>query len=435
MAIVDYKAYALSLGKEYFRTKQEDALIQWPDIIDSNSALSMDLVHISLPDWASGLGNGVLNQIIVPKCCCPPNSIDWRKIDWWRAIFLFATSQFEWMFEKERGAIHSYSYRLPSSLNPLYEKAWVNRIFLFLRRWTANEMNVSDEDLFSDKPKGKIHLTHDIDYIKKTIPLRIKQSIFVAINIIRFSLKLDFKRLNQQLLKLVKLFLKGDYWQFDTIEELEAQYNLSSQWNVYGGKERKKSLKEWLFDPGYSVFEKKLSKKLVQLNSSGHRIGLHQGFNSWLSAEKMVKEKSRVTKATGLMVSSCRQHWLRFSFKDTWYAQEQSGFSLDTTLGFNDRPGFRNSVALKMPAWIHQQERESSTLFILPLIIMDSQLRDYQQISSEKRKEIIDNLLEEVAFVGGEATVLWHPHVFHSDLNWGEDYHYLLKKITELNLR
>ena len=36
--------------------------------------------------------------------------------------------------------------------------------------------------------------------------------------------------------------------------------------------------------------------------------------------------------------------------------QEQSGFELDTTLGFNEIPGFRNSAALKMPAWIASEK-------------------------------------------------------------------------------
>ena len=42
---------------------------------------------------------------------------------------------------------------------------------LFLRAWAAHEQNSCPEDLFGLKPKANIFITHDVDAIKKTIPI------------------------------------------------------------------------------------------------------------------------------------------------------------------------------------------------------------------------------------------------------------------------
>lgn len=123
--------------------------------------------------------------------------------------------------------------------------------------------------------------------------------------------------------------------------------------------------------------DQKISLQLSTLLGDGNRIGLHQGFHSWRSSKRMELEKSRLEEALGESIDSCRQHWLRFSFNDTWNAQEKAGFKLDTTLGFNDRPGFRNSTALRIPAWINSEQSFSALLETLPMILMDSHLSDY----------------------------------------------------------
>ena len=51
----------------------------------------------------------------------------------------------------------------------------------------------------------------------------------------------------------------------------------------------------------------------------------------------------------------------------------------------------------------------------------------------EKKK--IDEILDEIKFVGGEATVIWHQRVFHPDYNWGSEYHYLLQGIVSRGLQ
>ena len=113
-----------------------------------------------------------------------------------------------------------------------------------------------------------------------------------------------------------------------------------------GGKGRMVSFsKRDPVDPSYSVVTDLIYNQLRLMSSKGHVIGLHQSFDAWQD-ETMRLEKETIEEAIGQAVTVCRQHWLRFSFRDTWKAQAKAGLRTDMTLGFNDRPGFRNSSAV-----------------------------------------------------------------------------------------
>lgn len=399
--------------------------------------ISNEVKYIKLPEWAKDLGIGALPCLLIPAhCCCESDSLDWKSVDWFRAAFDMATCQAEYKHELQNTSIHSYAVKLPMKNSEQWDYAWVNRIVLFLKRWVAYEKSKTEEEIFGNKTTGKIYLTHDVDYVSKTLALRIKQSAFLIFNIIKLLINGNLKTAYKKIYKLfIFFFSSGDYWQFLNIVKMETEYGLTSTWNFYGGKGGfKRSFTELLFDPAYRVQDKKLSNQIRELKSEGHTIGLHQGFYSWKNADRMLVEKNRVENSLGEIIYTCRQHWLRFSFKDTWKAQEAAGFHLDTTLGFNERAGFRNSAALRLPAWIAFEQRFSDTLETLPMVLMDSHLFDYGQMNPNDRKKIIDNILDEIAFVGGEATVIWHQRVFHSDYNWGEDYRYLLEGIKSRGL-
>ena len=95
--------------------------------------------------------------------------------------------------------------------------------------------------------------------------------------------------------------------------------------------------------------------------------------------EQITAQRDCVEQAAGVQVSSCRQHWLRFSWEKTWMAQAQSGLSCDRTLMFNDRFGFRNSSALLWNPW-NPVTSSYHLVSVEPTILMDSHLYDYQSL-------------------------------------------------------
>ena len=156
------------------------------------------------------------------------------------------------------------------------------------------------------------------------------------------------------------------------------------------------------------------------MRERGWEIGLHQSSDAWHSAELMSVQKSKLESALGGPVQSCRQHGLRFSFADTWKAPAAAGFRRDTTLGFNDRSGFRNGAALAFHPWNSASEQAMS-LEAWPTILMDSHLYDYAGDEKRRRSEI-SRWLDEVFAVGGQASVQWHPRVMSPDYDMADLY-------------
>jgi hypothetical protein len=145
----------------------------------------------------------------------------------------------------------------------------------------------------------------------------------------------------------------------------------------------------------------------------------------------MQKEKAYLESAFNQVSSCCRQHWLKFSWKKTWRAQEEAGFLMDFTLGFNDRLGFRNSAAIAFQPWNFDSEKPL-TLKAVPTILMDSHLYDYQLLTPHEQAEKIRTLLIELIQVKGTAAIIWHTHVLNRDYNWRQGYENLLTIIAEL---
>lgn len=434
---MNYLDLFLDLSSRY-NTASQRKLFEALPVATSTDEIAYHTALIKLPKWAEDIGLGKPSSIAVPKHCISqidkPN--EWLKVDWYRAVFDMATCQSEYKYERRHGPIHSYAYKLPKEVYSQFQHAWVNRIILFLMRWAARTSWKSEEELFGKKPSGMIHLTHDVDYVSKTLALRFKQSAFSLFNLLRRLMKGDLKAACQNSARFLRFGLgPGNYWQFPYIVDMEAEYGMVSIWNLYAGKGGfRRSVSELILDPAYRVNSSSISKQIRELKAAGHQVGLHQGFHSWRDFKRMLAEKQRLEESLGEPITACRQHWLRFSFADTWKAQEAAGFQLDTTLGFNERPGFRNSAALRMPAWIASEGRFSAKLEILPMVLMDSHLFDYGQMGMEERQELIDKLLDEIKLTGGEATVIWHQRVFHGDYGWGGEYEYLLQGIKKRGL-
>lgn len=367
---------------------------------------------VELPEWAKDVAPEGYKGLLVPLWGDAMGA-EWSDYDWWRAAHFMMTSQFERRYEARHGPVHSYASHYDRDEQALFDYAWVNRIILFLRRWWAVSNEADEDQAFGPIPKPVIHLTHDVDAVAKTLPIRVKQGAFWMYNRSFFR-------------AVCFLLTPANYWQFETITRMEEAYGFRSTWNFYGGiggwKRRPKYI---LFDPSYDITADRLSQHIRDMHGRGHRIGLHQSFDAWQDEAAMEEEKRRVEQALGAAVTTCRQHWLRFSFDTTWAAQAKAGLQIDMTLGFNDRPGFRNSAALSF-------QDAKSAMKIVPMVLMDSHLYDYASLTQEQQDETMDHILKELHQTGGEASIIWHQRVFHPDYGWGDGYARFLKRIHQM---
>jgi len=398
--------------------------------LPASLSAAADGIEIALPAWSGDAG--VDGIILIPDWAADQAGNEWDKVDWYGVCFWYLNSCAEREYEAQKGPAHSYSFKLSGLDAAFWSHAWVNRIALFLRKWAASIEQGDETSLFGVLPDAQIHLTHDVDAISKTLAIRSKQTVFHGYNALRclFRGKL-FDAISRFGKALRFLFSQDDYWCFEQITALEDKFGVKSTFNLYAGKPgNARTYKEQLLDPAYSVHSDRLREQLQQMKRSGWEIGLHPSFDAWTDNKRLVREKETLEDALGAEVTVCRQHWLRFSFEKTWENQKQAGFKLDTTLGFNDRPGFRNGAALMMQPWDVVCDSPMQDFLALPLVLMDSHLYDYELYSKEQRCEAIRYWVNEIKAVGGEASVVWHQRVMSRDYGWADGYHCLLEEVN-----
>lgn len=395
---------------------------------DGEQPLKFSLVK--MPLWASDLG--VDGSILVPDFCIVDS--DHAAIDWWVAAFVMLTCWDEQNYERKFGPVHSYTYKLSryGIDSRQWDRAWVNRIFLFLRRWSARQSfpdNAHELDLFGHLPKAEIIVTHDVDAVKKTFIIRIKQTAFQLINCIRHVKKLEMRLAGQRLFSAATYFLKRcDYNRLDEVIEMESQLGIKSIFHFYGGGYRRvRSPIDWIFDPGY-----KLNASLVkwgqEVRAKGWQIGIHPSFSSWGNRIRVKREKKYLEEMFSFKIELSRQHWLRFSWLKTLNVLEGVGLKVDSTIGFNDRSAFRYSAALQIKSWDYLAGKPYG-IFSRPLILMDSHLFDYSLLNRLQKSQEIRRWVSEIREVHGVGTVLWHPHTLADDYGWTEAFQYLLEEI------
>ncbi len=396
--------------------------------------IPLKLISISLPKWAQQYGIG--GEVLVPQELVEDFdkngfSYTWEDIDWFLACFLMLECWHERIWEENFGPIHSYSFRLKGWDSRAWDYAWVNRIALFLKSWS---INLFEQELIQHQPifpLSNIHFTHDVDAVKKTIPIRIKQSIFELVNSIKLIPELKFSSSKGKLLKAIKFLISNDdWWVFENLLNFQRENEIKAIY-YFSGIQKNRGFISWLIDPSYDISSEKIKNLVNKISHDGHIIGLHPSFDSWRKTEELLNQKKLVERVTSQDLIKCRQHWLRFSWRDTWTSQFKAGLGHDATLMFNDRPGFRNSTAISWCPWNHL-EASAHKIIAEPTMFMDSHFYNYNQMSDNKRRKTIYKFIYECRVVSGTASLLWHTHSMSKDYGWTKGYHESIEFVKEL---
>ena len=379
---------------------------------------------VAVPHWAADAA--VEGKLLVPYEVLPANtqtSADtWRSVDWLLAAFLLLEGWHERLWEHQYGPIHSYSLGL---------KDWDERV------WHEPGLIALDCSPPVSYPAFKnpeaqlgplqnpYSVTHDVDAVQKTLPIRLKQGAFKLFNAVRAARKGQFIQSAQHIGRATRFFLSWeDWWVFDRLIAVEKFSRVHATWHFYADS-RRKSFKRWLLDPGYEIDMPSQRKLIQKLKQEGHQIGLHPAFDTWQSTSLLAAARvvSNISLALFFTAASTGSDLV----EDT-NAQASVGLRQDTTLMFNDRPGYRTSTALAWQPWC-PSSRSCHAITILPTVLMDSHCYDYKPMTTQQRRESIKHWINECKAVRGEIAVLWHPHTLSMDYGWSFGFHELINII------
>ncbi len=419
--------WAIACGSRYwpFGTKTHIQALDLPEVSWTPSRTCM---LVPVPEWAADIAVGSTPSLLVDRASITAGDGSvFERCNWLCAAYLFLSGA-----QEHPGEAVSYASLLPQVDARIFDHAWVNRIFLLLRRLAARRAQVPESKLFGERLAAKIRVTHDVDAIRKMPEIRFKQTAFHLYNAARAASTGRWSLAAKKLERAARfLGTTPNYWNFPMIRKAEADRGIRSTFNFYGGPPgwRRASFRKMLMDPGYDVNADDIRRELGCLRDGGWSIGLHPSFECWDDAVLMRREREAVERACGAPVSECRQHWLRFSWTKTWRTQIDAGLSLDTTLGFNDRPGFRNGTALRFRPWDEDTGR-ALAIEAIPMILMDSHFYDYAAPTDDERRPALARWIGEVRAVGGQASVNWHVHTLAPDYGWAPGYIDLLDALA-----
>ncbi|MDO7847262.1 hypothetical protein Q5H92_12895 [Hymenobacter sp. M29] len=153
-----------------------------------------------------------------------------------------------------------------------------------------------------------------------------------------------------------------------------------------------------------------LLKRLRQLEANGAETASHGSYGTAADVTRLREEVGQYGSA-GL--AGNRFHYLCWEPRRTPGVVAAAGFRYDSTLGFAEHFGFRNSYCL--PFYPFDFERAQAHSFLeIPLNVMDATLHhpNYLQLRPAEILPAIKPMFEEIERFGGVATVLWHNDHF-----------------------
>ncbi len=255
------------------------------------------------------------------------------------------------------------------------------------------------------KRNFNVILSHDIDY-----PLFSSRNIFRAV-----SADLLVRKSFSNAFFSFKSIVKGKFNKnfdifnnFDYLMSLSEKNDNKSHFFFMGAKKNKN---DW----GYSLKSKFIKDIIRKINTRGHVIGFHPGYETYNNIEAWKKEFTLLSESTFKKIVCGRQHFLRFNIPDTWQIWEDNKMEWDSSLGFPEQEGFRCGTCYEYSVF-NIKTRQKLKLKEKPLLVMDGSLNDGENFFS---KEIIERVLKiknTVKKFNGDFVLLWHNSSFNIPL-------------------
>lgn len=246
-----------------------------------------------------------------------------------------------------------------------------------------------------------VYPEHDVDYFERypDFPSWIQTLSADLIRRKSFSLALESLKGGY-----AKLFAKGadPFDTFDFLMNESEKIGVKSTFYFMPGKGIK--------GDEYELFSAKIRSRMTQILENGHQIAMHPGFNTAFDADLMEIEYSRI-KRIHPEINTSRQHYLQLNLPYHYRQLNQLGVKVDTSLGFKDRNGFRNSCCFAYP-YFDPIDRKELKLTISSFALMDTVFLRRKWNVEEISKEF-SRYATIISKYKGDFRFIWHNSNFN----------------------
>lgn len=173
-------------------------------------------------------------------------------------------------------------------------------------------------------------------------------------------------------------------------------------------------------DNRYELTHPAVRMALTTIAARGHEIGMHASYTTYRDAAQTVREFTNLKENCGQLgivqpLRGNRQHYLRWDWKTTPDILVEAGFGYDTTLGYNDMPGFRCGTCHEFPLW-SWKTHQPLALRERPLIAMAGSLVGPSglNLSYGEAHKVLSELKDTCRKHHGTFVCLWHNNEFRA---------------------
>jgi len=204
-------------------------------------------------------------------------------------------------------------------------------------------------------------------------------------------------------------------WDFDAFLECERRAGLRSA--LYFAPVRRGVSRDP--DVTYDLGKGRYRRLLAQLVRDGWEIGMHASYRTVENRPAPKFQRDMLSAAAGgATIQGVRHHYLRLDAFDPMRglnAHRRAGLDYDSSIGFNDLPGFRAGLCLpyRLPG------RGPGDLIELPMTLADMHL---PRADIETSVAITLSHLRDVRRWGGLAVLNWHVGNWRTAAGWREAY-------------
>jgi hypothetical protein len=291
-------------------------------------------------------------------------------------------------------------------------------------RWlldTRRELGGAAGPLWPDGRPFAICVSHDVDLIAETVtPRQALRSMRLSLLGAGASRRERITRLARPGVRAARAVAHGlsrapAAEALERCVELERERGVTASYffTVYPGSEGHR------YDCTYALGDRcrfggarvTVADVARRLDAEGFEMGLHGSYHSAFAGDRLTAEKEELEQATGLPVTSIRQHFLHWDARVTPHLHARAGFTADSTLGFNRNIGFRAGTSLPF-RWFDVGRDAAVDLVELPMLVGDVALlrADALELGPELAEETLLGRLDGIAEVGGVATLNCHPN-------------------------
>ncbi|KAA3609937.1 MAG: hypothetical protein D8M58_08155 [Calditrichaeota bacterium] len=292
----------------------------------------------------------------------------------------------------------SIQKELNIAANPLvnvYFEIIINAVHEFCER---HKISFKKKSFWPENKFGLL-LTHDVDRVDKWTFMEIKRRL-------KMLIRSGFTKYWSYLLEALSKFKSGEnpYWNFDWMKSLEKRLGFNSIWFFLPQGHKQ-------IDAYYSFDEPRIQKLARLFQKNGDEIALHGTFNSRDNKGIMQENLDQVKELSGAEILASRQHWLSFKYPETLQILEKLDVKYDSSWGFAESYGWRNSYCLPFHPYDLENDRMMN-IWELPLNAMDVSFFQYLGLSNQQVQNAFKEMIATCKKYNGLFVLLWHNSFF-----------------------